>query len=120
MGTLTMPAGLVAPERSMAQRMEALQRGNEIRSSRKQLKRDMKHGLVPVFDVLAEPGPDVATMKVMDLLLATPKIGRVKANKLLSQARVSPSKTLAGMTERQRGELLVVMGRRVPRPGAVL
>jgi hypothetical protein len=31
-----------------------------------------------------------------------PKVGRVKANRVLTSARISPSKTLGGLTERQR------------------
>ena len=39
------------------------------------------------------------------MLLAMPKYGQVKANKALTQCRISPSKTLGGLTERQRNEL---------------
>ena len=35
---------IAAPERSLVQRMEALQRANDIRSRRAQLKRDLKAG----------------------------------------------------------------------------
>jgi hypothetical protein len=34
-----------------------------------------------------------------------PKVGRVKVRKILEKARISPSKTLGGMTVRQRTEL---------------
>jgi hypothetical protein len=49
---------------------------------------------------------------VFDLLLAVPKYGRVKVNKILSQCRISPSKTLGGLSERQRRELVALMRRR--------
>ncbi len=49
---------------------------------------------------------------MFDLLLAVPKYGRVKVNKILSQCRISPSKTLGGLSERQRGELVTLMRRR--------
>ena len=39
---------------------------------------------------------------VFDLMLAVPKYGRVKDNKILSQCRISPSKTLGGLSQRQR------------------
>jgi hypothetical protein len=35
-----------------------------------------------------------------------PKYGRVKVNKLLIQCRISPSKTLGGLSPRQRHELV--------------
>ena len=49
---------------------------------------------------------------MFDLLLAVPKYGRVKVNKILSQCRISPSKTIGGLSERQRTELVDLMRRR--------
>ena len=43
---------LAAPERSLVQRMEALQRANDIRSRRAQLKRDLKAGRQPIYELL--------------------------------------------------------------------
>jgi hypothetical protein len=41
-----------------------------------------------------------------------PKYGRVKVNKILSQCRISPSKTIGGLSHRQRAELVEFMRRR--------
>jgi hypothetical protein len=38
-------------------------------------------------------------------LNALPKVGSVKATKILHSCRVSPSKTFGGLSERQRAEL---------------
>ncbi|MFL5859630.1 MAG: integration host factor, actinobacterial type [Solirubrobacteraceae bacterium] len=103
---------LAAPERSLVQRMEALQRANDIRSRRAQLKRDLKAGRTPIHELLLQPPDYLQTAKVFDLLLAVPKYGRVKVNKILSQCRISPSKTLGGLSERQRGELVALLRRR--------
>ena len=46
------------------------------------------------------------TAKVFDMILAVPKYGRVKANKILGQCRISPSKTIGGLSQRQRAELV--------------
>ncbi len=46
---------VAAPERSLVQRMEALQRANDIRSRRAQLKRDLKAGRQPIHELLLEP-----------------------------------------------------------------
>jgi hypothetical protein len=45
------------------------------------------------------------------MLLAVPKVGRVKATKILHGCRVSSSKTLGGLSERQRAELVVRLDR---------
>ena len=102
---------VAAPERSLVQRMDALQRANEIRTRRAQIKRDLKAGRASIHDVLLDPPDCVETAKVFDMLLAVPKYGRVKANKILVQCRISPSKTIGGLSERQRTELVGLLRR---------
>ena len=99
------------PARSLDQRMEALQRANEIRIQRAQLKRDLKSGAVDIADLLDAPPSYVHSAKVFDLLLAVPKCGRVKAGRLLTTCRVSQSKTVSGLSERQRSELVSLLRR---------
>ena len=98
------------PERTQKQRMEALRRANDIRTERARLKEQLRTGEVVIWEVLADPPICVHTAKVMDLLLAVPKYGRVKANKVLERCRISPARTINGLTPRQRKELLDIMG----------
>jgi hypothetical protein len=92
------------PERTLQQRMDALANANVVRLARAQLKRDLKARRVSVCDVLAEPPACAETMKVLSLLLAVPKVGRTKANKILRGCvSISPSKTVGGLSPRQRG-----------------
>ena len=100
-----------APERSLTQRMEALKRANEIRTRRANLKRELKAGRVQIHGLLLDPPEYLQTAKVFDLLLAVPKYGRVKVNRILTQCRISPSKTVGGLSERQRGELVSYLRR---------
>ena len=100
-----------APERSLVQRMDALQRANQIRTRRAQLKRDLKAGRVSIQDLLRNPPEYLETAKVFDMLLAVPKYGRVKVNKILVTCRISPSKTIGGLSERQRNELVSLLHR---------
>jgi S13-like H2TH domain len=95
-----------APLRSLDQRMEALKRANHIRVARAQLKKDLKDGKVQIETVLTDPPDWVSTAKVFDMLMAVPKFGRVKAARLLNQCRISQSKTVGGLSERQRTELI--------------
>ncbi|CAB4923709.1 unannotated protein [freshwater metagenome] len=104
-----------APERSRVQRMEALQRANQIRTERAQLKRDLRAGRTSIDRLLVDPPEFLETAKVFDMLLATPKYGRVKANKVLQQCRISPSKTVGGLSERQRTELVTLLRSRASR-----
>jgi hypothetical protein len=104
------PSGLT-PERSLTQRMDALKRANEIRTERAKLKRDLKAGRIQIHGLLLDPPEYLATAKVFDLLLAVPKYGRVKVNRILTHCRISPSKTIGGLSERQRNELVSYLRR---------
>lgn len=100
-----------APERSLDQRMDALRRANEIRSMRAQLKRDLKDGAVSITEVISNPPDYAQTAKVFDMLMAVPKYGKVKATRFLNHCRISQGKTIGGLSERQRAELVELLGR---------
>jgi hypothetical protein len=101
----------LTPERSLTQRMDALARANEIRTRRARLKRDLKGGHAQIHGLLLDPPDYLLTAKVFDLLLAVPKYGRVKVNRILTYCRISPSKTIGGLSERQRNELVSYLRR---------
>ena len=100
-----------APVRSLDQRMDALKRANDVRVRRAQLKKDLKEGNVRIEQILGNPPDYVSTAKVVDLLMAVPKFGRVKATRFLSTCRISPSKTVGGLSDRQRAELIGLFNR---------
>ena len=108
--TVTLVPPPAAPERSLQQRMDALARANDIRTRRAQLKRDIKAGRTTLAKLLLEPPEYLETAKVFDFLLAAPKYGRVKANKVLTTCRISPSKTFGGLSARQRKEIAGLLG----------
>ncbi|HUB36153.1 MAG TPA: integration host factor, actinobacterial type [Solirubrobacteraceae bacterium] len=107
----TSPKTAVAPERSLNQRMDALARANAIRTKRARLKRELKAGRYSIHKLLLEPPEYIETAKVFDMLLAVPKYGRVKVNKILANCRISPSKTIGGLSDRQRSELVSLLRR---------
>ena len=80
-------------------------------SKRAQLKRDLKAGRRSIHALLLDPPEYVETAKVFDMLLAVPKYGRVKVNKILAHCRIAPSKTIGGLSERQRSELVSLLHR---------
>ena len=59
-----------------------------------------------MVDLLGDPPAYLAAARVAELLLAVPRYGRVKAERLLDRCQVSPRKTVAGLSERQRRELI--------------
>jgi hypothetical protein len=100
-----------APVRSLDQRMDALKRANDVRVRRAQLKKDLKDGKVRIEQILGDPPEYVSTAKVVDILMAVPKFGRVKAGRFLTTCRISQSKTVGGLSDRQRAELIGLFNR---------
>lgn len=91
------------------QRLLALKQANEVRTRRSRLKRDIHAGRVPVAYVLTEVPDYVATATVMEVLTWTPKVGRVKAKRILDSQRVSPSKTLRSLSQGTRERLVAAL-----------
>jgi len=86
------------------QRRRALQQANQVRSERARLKKDLATGNVGLAE-LARPPACARTARVRDLLVALPKIGSVKAGRILTRCGIADTKTLAGLTDRQRAAL---------------
>lgn len=107
------------PERSLAQRRTALEEANRIRKARAAMKRDLKAGRLKPAPLIEDPPEWLETMKLFDLLLALPAVGRVKANKIVRGAAVSPSKTVGGLSQRQRGEIAGLLRRQPTGVGPV-
>lgn len=104
MGTIAMPV------RSQQQRLDALARGNEVRSWRAELKVRMKAREVSFATALSDPDWRMRTMHVLDLLLATPSVGRVKAGKVLKRTMVPPTRQVGMLTIDQRRRLISELG----------
>ncbi|HLX31857.1 MAG TPA: integration host factor, actinobacterial type [Gaiellaceae bacterium] len=100
-----------APLRSLDQRMDALKRANDVRVKRAKLKKDLKEGKVRIEQIIGSPPEYVSTAKVIDILMAVPKFGRVKAARFLNTCRISQSKTVGGLSDRQRTELIGLFNR---------
>lgn len=100
-----------APERSLEQRRDALDKANYIRTWRADLKVALKKRGVHFHELLMDPPDEILNMKLYDFCLALPKFGRVKVNKILMQCRISPSKTVGGLSERQRNEIARLLRR---------
>jgi hypothetical protein len=98
------------PERSVTQRMEALQQANEVRLARadwkREVKRDPSVALRPL-ELADMEGSPFDTMHIGDYLRSIPKIGPVKVANTLRRLAISRAKTLAGLSPRQRAEVVV-------------
>ena len=74
------------------------------------MKRDLKASKVKVQTLLMDPPEYVQTAKVIDMLMAVPKYGRVKTNRSSISAG-SRRRRRSVFSERQRAELVAQMRR---------
>lgn len=97
------------------QPLVALRLANHTRSYRAQVKRELRAGVLTVGEVLVDPM--CGSMKAIDVLMALPRVGRVRASGWLREAGVvTPATRPCGLlTERQRVTLLLVMSERTSR-----
>ena len=106
----TPPPQAETPARSPEQRLAALAEANRVRSLRAALKADLRAGRVSLEGVLTSPPDFARSAKVAALLGAMPQCGPVKAAKIMDRCRIAQSKTVAGLSERQRSELIASAG----------
>jgi hypothetical protein len=97
--------------RSPEQRLRALAKANEVRVARARLKRGVAAGRIELARVLADPPACALTAKVRELLLVVPRIGPVRADRALARCRIAHTKKLGGLSDRQRAELIELLGR---------
>lgn len=96
---------------SREQQRSALARANEVRLARAQLKRELAAGTIDLAQVLSAPPASAVRAKVQELLLAVPRIGPARAQRALARCRIAETKTLAGLSDRQRAELIEFLRR---------
>lgn len=96
------------PELDAESRREALERAAEARKIRAELKQQLKSGEIDFAEVLRRAQDDeiVAKTKVSAVLEALPKVGKVRARKMMERLDISPSRRIRGLGVNQREKLL--------------
>jgi len=84
------------------QRLRALERANEIRLARAELKRRIADGDVSVAGVLLDPPPEAGSWAVGDLLMSQHRWGTTRCRKFLFKNHLVETKPVGALTERQR------------------
>ncbi len=99
---------MVAP--AGPQYMRALQRANEVRLARAELKRAVATGEINVAEVILDCPWEAESMAVADLLMSQRRWGQTRCRKFLAQIPMSEKKTIGSMTDRQRRTLAAMLG----------
>jgi hypothetical protein len=105
--------GIVAlPQLTDEQRAAALEKAAAARRVRAELKDRLKRGGTNLTQVLKDAESDeiLGKMKVSALLEALPKVGKVKAQEIMTELEIAPTRRLRGLGDRQRKALLEKFG----------
>ena len=84
------------------QRLRALERANEIRLARAELKRRIADGQVSAAAVILAPPCEASSWAIGDLLMSQRRWGSTRCRKFLVRNQINETKTVGALTERQR------------------
>jgi hypothetical protein len=91
------------------QHMQALQRANQVRLARAELKRKIAVGELTAADVVRSNSWEVQTMAVAELLMSQRRWGHTRARRFLAGIPMAETKTIGSMTTRQRDTLATML-----------
>ena len=84
------------------QHLQALERANQVRLARAELKRSVAAGTQTAADIVLACPPEAEGMAIADLLMSQKRWGRTRCRKFLAAIPLSENKTIGSMTDRQR------------------
>jgi hypothetical protein len=96
------------------QHMRALQRANEVRLARADLKRRVTEGETTAAAVIRESPWEARSMAVAELLMSQHRWGHTRARRFLAGVPMTETKTIGSMTERQRATLASMLDAQRP------
>jgi hypothetical protein len=91
------------------QHLQALQRANEVRLARAELKRKIGEGTITVDEVVLTCPWEAASMTIAELLTSQRRWGAARCNKFLTGVGMPETKKVGSMTERQRTVLAALV-----------
>jgi hypothetical protein len=84
------------------QRLRALERANQVRLARADLKRRIAQGKVPAASIILDAPWEASSWSVGDLLMSQRRWGTTRCQKFLRGLEISETKQIGTLTERQR------------------
>ena len=98
---------MAIPKLSPEERSKALQKAQQVRSQRMQVRKELKAGKLTLADILNEPENEIyAKMRVKYLLESLPQVGKITAQKVMQEIGIDESRRVQGLGSRQKAQLL--------------
>ncbi len=98
------------------QRMRALERANEVRLKRAELKRRIADGAITAADVILDLPDEARNWSVGELLKSQRRWGSIRSHKLLAGLHISEKRPIGDLTQRQRRLIADRLAVHAPRP----
>ena len=101
------------PPLTEEQRRQALEKAAVARRKRAELKEQLKRGATSLKELLDRTDDEiVGKMKVSNVLVSLPGVGRVRARKIMERLDISESRRMRGLGAKQKDNLLNEFARR--------
>jgi len=99
------------PKLTLDEKRKALQKAQEMRSKRAQVREQLKKGTLTLREVLERADDEViGKMRVAYLLQSLPQVGKVTCQKIMQEIGIHESRRVQGLGKRQIGALLERLG----------
>ncbi len=102
---------MALPQLTREQKLSALQKAQEMRSRRAQLREQLKRGEITLKEVLERADDEViAKMRVSYLIQSLPQVGKVTSKRIMDEIGINENRRVQGLGKRQISELLKKLG----------
>lgn len=97
---------MALPSLTPDEKKKALEKAQDMRKKRAELRLQLKKGDKKFADVVSSDDPVIQRMKVSYLLKSLPRVGKVKADKIMDEVGIDESRRVQGLGKRQKEALL--------------
>ena len=94
------------PKLSQEEKKNALAKAQEMRRARSQMRERLKKGDLDLNEVLKADDEVTARMRVAYLLRSLPRVGKVKAQRIMEEIGIDEKRRVQGLGKRQREALM--------------
>ena len=97
---------MAIPKLSPEERSKALQKAQQTRSKRMEVRKNLKAGKLTLNNILAETENEIyAKMRVKYLLESLPQVGKITTKKIMEEIGIDEARRVQGLGSRQKSQL---------------
>lgn len=94
------------PQLTPEQREAALAKAAAARAARADIKARLKNQSLTLAEALSSDDDNIAKLKVVSMLESLPKVGKVKARRIMEEIGIADNRRVQGLGAQQRAALL--------------